>query len=587
MANPVTEANKAVWKEVNKAVEWHKLPLPAALANLRAYRDDLRDNNLIDTREPAADPPVVPSGCPMHRTYDGSHTDPRDPAMGMAGSRFGRNVPASESPVHVGPSPREVSRQLFTRDTFKPATTLNVLAAAWIQFQNHDWFGHGENSPTDFLDLELAPGDDWGAEIMRVRKTHPDRYASVGDGIPTWTNTVTHWWDLSQLYGSSEERCRSLRTGSGGQLRLEGGFLPLEGDKQLHGIDLTGFNDNYWLGLSMLHTLFAKEHNAIASMLAGYYPTWDDERLFLTARLINSAISAKIHTVEWTPGILGTPVLDRAMHANWYGALPQWANKVLGGRRLGDELSGIVGGTFDHHQAPFSITEEFVSVYRMHTLIPDDYEIRSAVSGALVARDEFDSLQGRGTREAAERYGFSNLLYSFGVAHPGAITLHNHPRALQNHTRVNGDRLDLGTIDVLRDRERGVQRYNDFREHLRMRRIESFDQLTANPEWNEQIRSLYSDIDEVDLQVGLLGETAPNGFGFSDTAFRIFILMASRRLKSDRFFTNDYTPEVYTPQGLEWIRKTTMSSLLLRHHPELAPALEGVKNAFAPWRKLA
>jgi hypothetical protein len=24
----------------------------------------------------------------------------------------------------------------------------------------------------------------------------------------------------------------------------------------------------------------------------------------------------------------------------------------------------------------------------------------------------------------------------------------------------------------------------------------------------------------------------------------------------------------------------------MRHHPELAPALEGVENAFAPWRKV-
>jgi hypothetical protein len=29
--------------------------------------------------------------------------------------------------------------------------------------------------------------------------------------------------------------------------------------------------------------------------------------------------------------------------------------------------------------------------------------------------------------------------------------------------------------------------------------------------------------------------------------------MAPRRLKSDRFFTTDYTPEMYTPAGLEWI----------------------------------
>jgi hypothetical protein len=529
----------------------------------------------------------------MHRTYDGSGTDPRDPAMGMAGSRFGRNVPASaerpDARVHEGPSPREVASALLTREEFIPATSLNILAAAWLQFQNHDWFGHGENSPTDFLDIELDQEDDWGAEIMRVRRTHPDRVTGGADGSEplTWTNQETHWWDLSQLYGSSEERCRSLRTGEGGKLIIENGMLPLEPSKELRGIELTGFNDNYWLGLSLMHTLFAKEHNAIANMLASRHPTWSDEQLFLTARLINSAISAKIHTVEWTPGILGTKALDIGMNSNWYGIVPQWAQKMLGHPRLGDELTGIVGGSFDHHAAPFQITEEFVSVYRMHPLIPDEYEVRDHRNGSLIAETEFMDIQGHATRDALEEFGLANLYYSFGTAHPGAVTLHNHPNALRDLTRVNGDRVDLGTIDVLRDRERGVQRYNDFREHLRMKRIDKFENMTANPVWNEQIRDVYGgEIDQVDLQVGLLGETAPKGFGFSDTAFRIFILMASRRLKSDRFFTNDYRPEVYTEEGLEWIRRTDMSTLLCRHHPELAPALAGVKNAFAPWGRL-
>ena len=61
--------------------------------------------------------------------------------------------------------------------------------------------------------------------------------------------------------------------------------------------------------------------------------------------------------------------------------------------------------------------------------------------------------------------------------------------------------------------------------------------------------------------------------------------MASRRLKTDRFFTNDYNPEVYSPVGLEWVQKHTMADVLLRHHPELATALDGSANAFAPWRK--
>jgi hypothetical protein len=62
--------------------------------------------------------------------------------------------------------------------------------------------------------------------------------------------------------------------------------------------------------------------------------------------------------------------------------------------------------------------------------------------------------------------------------------------------------------------------------------------------------------------------------------------MASRRLKSDRFFTNDYTPEVYTPEGLEWVENNLFGDVVRRHHPQLATALEGSKNAFAPWRAL-
>jgi hypothetical protein len=274
------------------------------------------------------------------------------------------------------------------------------------------------------------------------------------------------------------------------------------------------------------------------------------------------------------------------MHSNWYGVLPRWVRDRFG--HVGTEMiGGIVGSKQSHHAAPYSITEEFVSVYRLHPLLPDDYAICDHRNGQLIAETDFDPIQGHGCRPTIDEYGLSNLYYSFGTAHPGAITLHNHPRALNNHVRLTGDRVDLGTIDVLRDRERGVRRYNDFREALRKRRIEKFEELTDNAKWAAEIRDVYDgDIDQVDLQVGLLAEPLPPGFGFSDTAFRIFILMASRRLKSDRFFTDDYTPEVYTPEGLDWVESNTMSDVLLRHHPELAPALDGVGNAFAPWNKL-
>jgi hypothetical protein len=591
MADPIGKVRRKVHEEVGKHKNWWELPTPAQMIALKGFREELRQFNLYDTEEPAGNGDAAPTGPPpKYRTYDGSQTDPDNPNMGKSGMRFGRNVPPEatypQEQAMLDPSPREVSERLLNRDTFKPATSLNVLAACWIQFQNHDWFSHGDNSETEFIEVPLAEGDHWGDRVMEVRRTHPDSTNAGGDLPPTYVNKVTPWWDLSQIYGSTEEQNRRLRTGEDGHLALDDGRLPEETDPALHGVDLTGFADNYWVGLSLLHTLFVKEHNAICDMLAKHYPSWDDEKLFLTARLINSALSAKIHTIEWTPGILAHPVVTRALNMNWYGAGGKTGKKFLSRLSKAEVLSGV-GGELDYHGAPYSITSEFVSVYRLHSLIPDDYEIRSHKTGEKIDEIDFTPLQGHGTRDWTAKHSWEDLLYSFGVANPGAICLHNHPDALRNLTRINGDRVDLGTIDVLRDRERGVPRYNDFRDKLRKRRVERFEDLSDNKQWCEEIREVYGgDIDKVDTQVGMLAEPLPPGFGFSDTAFRIFILMASRRLKSDRFYTDDYSPDVYTPEGLEWIDDNLMGDVIRRHYPGLAPALEGSENAFAPWKRV-
>ncbi|MGW7819538.1 peroxidase family protein [Streptomyces puniciscabiei] len=129
-----------------------------------------------------------------------------------------------------------------------------------------------------------------------------------------------------------------------------------------------------------------------------------------------------------------------------------------------------------------------------------------------------------------------------------------------------------------------MPRYNEFRRQLHLLPAEDFDSLTDNPVWAEEMRRVYGgDIERVDLSVGMFAEPRPKGFAFSDTAFRVFVLMASRRLNSDRFLTTDYTPQVYTQTGLDWIENNTMTSVLLRHFPGLRASLRSVDNAFAPW----
>jgi hypothetical protein len=60
--------------------------------------------------------------------------------------------------------------------------------------------------------------------------------------------------------------------------------------------------------------------------------------------------------------------------------------------------------------------------------------------------------------------------------------------------------------------------------------------------------------------------------------------MASRRLKSDRFTAQDFTPDVYTQLGLDWVNNSSMKDVILRHHPDLAAPMFGTTNAFKPWR---
>jgi hypothetical protein len=222
----------------------------------------------------------------------------------------------------------------------------------------------------------------------------------------------------------------------------------------------------------------------------------------------------------------------------------------------------------------------------MHPLIPDEYELRSLDGGGVLQRRTFPELGVLEVRDRLRELSMADAFYSFGISHPGAITLHNYPRFLCEFRRADGQTIDLAATDILRVRERGVPRYNQFRRLFHLEPAKTFDDLTDNPEWAEEIRRVYDDdIERVDLMVGMFAEPLPKGFGFSDTAFRVFVLMASRRLESDRFFTTDFRPEVYTPAGMQWIDDNTFRTVLLRHFPELEPALRGVANPFAPWKR--
>ena len=111
---------------------------------------------------------------------------------------------------------------------------------------------------------------------MKLPRTQRDAPLDDTDKrCPAYRNANTAWWDASQLYGSSEAVTEDLRgICVHGKLKMsERGseaFLPRDDN----GLPMTGFNSNWWIGLELLHTLFALEHNAICDMLYARYPDW-------------------------------------------------------------------------------------------------------------------------------------------------------------------------------------------------------------------------------------------------------------------------------------------------------------------------
>lgn len=142
-----------VFRGINKIVPWYSLPGYIGSLQLYFFRVELRQLNLYDAyASRSAQGNTIDNPLPDKRFHDARNSDGiynslEMPLMGCAGMRFGRSFPRqyTQKPTEQElwtPNPRLVSERFMMRKDFIPATTLNMLAAAWIQFQVHDWVNH-------------------------------------------------------------------------------------------------------------------------------------------------------------------------------------------------------------------------------------------------------------------------------------------------------------------------------------------------------------------------------------------------------------------------------------------------------------
>jgi hypothetical protein len=644
---------------------------------------------------------------------------------------------------------------------YQPASFFNVLAAFWIQFMTHDWFTHleeGHNdaqymkvgcasqkvhgietplSPADIASLGCRPADAMDKALV-AESTPPGRFTFGSDSYyarapKTFSNNNTAWWDASQIYGydtASQMRVKRDPHDSARLLMIPAPSATSAGDRQGYlpilssadpknpdwvGQEATAFPDNWTIGLSFLHNVFAREHNQFVDAFRRQteltpdadsglrnpadprrvitYRDVSNDELFAVARLVVAAEIAKIHTIEWTTQLLYNEPLYRGMNGNWNGLLGkesfasreladmmsrmQKSNSSLiadqyysilaagpgifglGSNKAGwslENLTGDVNGGTNHFGSPFNFPEEFVTVYRLHALVPDLIEFRTLMSPNAIDSKipVVETFRGRATAFMRDR-GLANWGLSIGRQRLGALALHNHPQFMQN---LKMDRLtspsktiDVAALDIIRDRERGVPRFNEFRRQYGLHQLTSFKDF-INPHATPEIQAeqtqlahtlqeiygqhvcdsskvitdaqrddngneindclgfangtMVDNVEDLDTVVGWLAEsTRPHGFAISETQFVVFILNASRRIYSDRFFTSSFRPEFYTTMGINWVNDngpspmcepgsinghrnqpvSPMKRVLLRTVPELAPELTTVVNAFDPWAR--
>ncbi|KAM7267187.1 hypothetical protein ACFE04_009353 [Oxalis oulophora] len=531
-----------------------------------------------------------------YRTADGKYNDPKDDITGSEGTFIGRNMPPSTSQYGLlDPHPTVVANKLLHRRRFVDSgKQFNMIACSWVQLMIHDWIDHEED--TQQVELKAPAEAASGCPLKSFKFFKTKRAATGSLDIKTGSvNSRTPWWDGSVVYGNNEEGLRRVRTFKDGKLKLAGDGL-LDHDEK--GTPISGDVRNGWAGFSLLQALFVKEHNSVCDMLKENYPDFDDEKLYGHARLVTSAVVAKIHTIDWTIELLKIDTLLAGMRINWYGLLGKKIKDTFG-PRFGHILSGLVGIKRPRdHRVPYSLTEEFVSVYRMHTLLPEKLIIRDTTSMDLINKcppiqEEvmMSELVGVEGESRLSKIGMQQMLVSMGHQSCGAMTLWNYPTWMRNLVPqdVDGaDRaelVDLAALEIYRDRERGVARYNEFRRNLFMSPIGKWEDLTDDEEAIEAIQEVYGDdVEKLDLIVGLHAEKKIKGFAISETAFFIFLLIASRRLEADRFFTSNFNAQTYTQKGLDWVNKTeTLKDVIDRHFPEMTSKWMRSTSAFSVW----
>jgi prostaglandin-endoperoxide synthase 2 len=490
----VTTNLPGLWKAVQSRPKVHRA-VNAALINRAILKIPTRPNPL-STRSPYTSWASL-----TDRTYDGRHLPPAEPRPDL-------------------PNPKTVAA-LFTRgQQMVPCEKSTVLFPYFAE-----WFVDG---------------------FLRSERPHPDPQTGKPTRDPA-RNESNHEIDLIQIYGLNEAATNELRTFEGGQLQsqeLNGEEYPpylYDGEtKRFDRISvvraehitpgqrrqLFAFGSdtgNLQIGFVMMGVLFLREHNRIARELAQANPSWDDERLFQTARNVLTVILIRIVVEEYINHIAPYRVKLLADPTAFHN--PRW---------------------YRTNWMPI----EFNLLYRWHSLVPSTFRVGETEVPIADTLFNTDTVVERGLAACFEDASHQRA---------GRVGLLNSPPEV----------WEAEVASIMQGRAVALRPYNDYRSLARFPRARRFEDISSDPRVRERLQEVYGSVEEIELYPGLFAEDVRRN--------AVLPALIGRMVAIDAFsqaFTNPllaprvFNPETFSPLGWKLIHTTnTLSQLLHRNVP--------------------
>jgi hypothetical protein len=504
---------------------------------------------------------------------DGTGNNLTNVLMGSAGVDLVRRGPVAYSDGvsslarASGPNARDVSNAVMAQSASTPNTrNLSDMVWQWGQFIDHDLDLTPLGSETLTISTQASDPIFHGSPIQFSRSAFRGT-SGTGPGNPRQQqNVITSFLDASMVYGSSNARADALRAHSGGRLLSQssptGEMLPFNTMGLPNGTAPGGdptrayvsgdVRTNEQTGLIAIHTLFLREHNRLADQLSASNPSWDDERVFQTARKIVGAEIQKITYEDWLPTLLGpgrlsayagyNPNVDAGVSTEFSTAAFR-----IGHTMLGSSLARVDNNGAPIAQGPLSLRTSFFD--------PDSLEAGGGI-GPLLKGMTVQRAQEIDVQIVDDVRNF--LFGPFGP--PGATG------------------FDLAALNIQRGRDHGIADYNTLRQTFGFSAALTFADISSDPAVQAALASVYASVNDIDPWVGMLAEDHLLGGSVGPLMTAIIVDQFERTRDGDRFF---YLNDPDLADYRSFIDRITLGDLL-RFNTEMSSFQDNVFLVPAP-----